>query len=79
MTESKKGQEIVKVKVALSCATLFDPLEIVHGILQARIPVWVAFPSLGYLCNPGIESRSPTLQAESLPAEPQEKPEYWSG
>ena len=26
------------------------------------------------LPNPGIESRSPTLQADSLPAEPQEKP-----
>ena len=26
------------------------------------------------LCNPGIESRSPELQADSLPAEPQGKP-----
>ena len=52
MTESKKGQEIVKVKVAQSCATLFDPLEIVHGILQARIPVWVAFPFSGGSMQP---------------------------
>ena len=29
----------------------------------------------GNLPNPGIESRSPTLQAYSLPAEPQGKPE----
>ena len=28
------------------------------------------FPSPGDLSNPGIESRSPTLQADSLPAEP---------
>ena len=28
----------------------------------------------GYLPNPGIEPRSPALQADSLPAEPQEKP-----
>ena len=28
------------------------------------------FPSLGYLSNPGIEPRSPALQADSLPAEP---------
>ena len=32
------------------------------------------FPSLGYLPNPGIEPRSLTLQADSLPAEPQGKP-----
>ena len=41
-----------------------------HGILQARILEWVAFPSPGNLPNPGIEPRSPTLQAD-LPAEPQ--------
>ena len=29
------------------------------------------FPSPGDLPNPGIEPRSPTLQADSLPAEPQ--------
>ena len=28
------------------------------------------FPSPGDLPNPGIEPRSPTLQADSLPAEP---------
>ena len=32
------------------------------------------FPSPRDLCNPGIESRSPELQADSLPAEPQGKP-----
>ena len=31
------------------------------------------FPSLGDLSNPGIEPRSPALQADSLPAEPQGK------
>ena len=35
----------VKVKVAQSCLTLCDPMAyIVHGILQARILEWVAFP-----------------------------------
>ena len=43
-----------------------------RGILQARILEWV--PSPGDLPNPGIEPRSPTLQAHSLPAEPQGKP-----
>ena len=38
------------------------------------------FPSPGDLPNPGIEPRSPALQADSLPAEPQGKPqEYWNG
>ena len=32
------------------------------------------FPSLGHLPNSGIEPRSPTLQADSLPAKPQGKP-----
>ena len=32
------------------------------------------FPSPGDLPDPGIEPRSPPLQADSLPAEPQEKP-----
>ena len=49
-------------------------LHTVHGILQARMLAWVAFPSPGDRPNPGIEPRSPTLQADSLPAEPQGKP-----
>ena len=33
------------VKVAQSCPTVCDPMDyIVHGILQARILEWVAFP-----------------------------------
>ena len=35
----------VKVKVAQSCLTLCIPMDYtVHGILQARILEWVAFP-----------------------------------
>ena len=45
----------------------------VQGILQARILEWVAFPFPGDLPNPGIEPGSPILQADSLPAEPQQK------
>ena len=32
------------------------------------------FPPPGHLPNPGIEPRSPALQVDSLPAEPQGKP-----
>jgi len=35
---------------------------------------WLPFPSLGDLPDPGIEPRSPTLQADSLPSEPSGKP-----
>ena len=35
----------VKVKVAQSCLTLCNPMDYtIHGILQARILEWVAFP-----------------------------------
>ena len=33
------------------------------------------FPSAGDLPDPGIESGSPTLQADALPSEPPGKPE----
>ena len=35
---------------------------------------WQPFHSLGELPNPGIKPRSPTLQVDSLPAEPPEMP-----
>ena len=36
----------VKVKVAQLCPTLCDPMDYtVHGVLQAKILEWVAFPS----------------------------------
>ena len=37
--------QLQKVKVTQSCLTLCDPMDyIVHGILQARVLEWVAFP-----------------------------------
>ena len=71
------------MKVAQSCPTLCNRMDCtVHGILQARILEWVDFPFSRDLPNPGIEprspalqaDRSPALQADSLPAEPQRKP-----
>ena len=38
----------------------------VHGILQARIPEWVAFPFSGDLPNPGIEPRAPKKPGANL-------------
>ena len=65
----------VKAKVAQLYLTLCDPMGYkVHGILQARILEWVAFPFSRDLPNPGLELRTPTLQADSLPVEPQGMP-----
>ena len=41
----------------------------VHGILQAEYWSGLPFPSPGDLPDPGIELRSPALQADSLPTE----------
>ena len=66
----------MKVKVTQSCLTLCNLMDYtVHGILQARILEWVEpFPFPGDLPNQGIKPRSPALQVDSLPAEPQGKP-----
>ena len=54
---------------------LCDPLDYtVHGILQARILEWIALPVSRGSSWPGIDSRSPLLPADSLPAEPPRKP-----
>ena len=48
---------------------------IVHGILQARILEWVAFPFSRGSSQPRDQAQvSPALQVNSLPAEPQETP-----
>ena len=61
----------VKLKVTQPRPTLCDPMDYtVHGILQARILEWVAFPFSRGSSQPRIEPRSPALQADPLPAEP---------
>ena len=70
--------------VAQPCLTLYDPMDCcpsgssVHGISQgfSRQEYWscLPFPSPGDLPDPGIKPRSPALQADSLPSEPQGKP-----
>ena len=49
------------------CLTSSDPMDCslpgssVHGIFQARVLEWVAFPFPGDLADPGIKSMSPAL------------------
>ena len=64
----------MKVRVPQSCPTLRP-----HGLYSPwNSPgqnTGVGVPSLGGLPNPGIEPRSLTLQVDSSPAKPQEKPQ----
>ena len=46
----------------------------VHAILRPRILEWVAFPFSRGSSQPRDQTQSPTLQVDSLPAEPQGKP-----
>ena len=63
-------------EVAQLCPTLCGPMDCslsgssVHGIFQAKCWSGLPFPSPGDLPDPGIEPRSPTLQADTLPSEP---------
>ena len=61
----------LKVLVTQSGLTLCDPVDcsppdsFVHGILQAGILEWVAISFSRDLLDPGIEPKSPALQADS--------------
>ena len=64
----------LKVKVAQR-VQLCDPMDYtVHGILQAQILEWIAYPFSSGSSDPGIELGSSALQADSLPAELTGKP-----
>ena len=68
----------MKVLVAQSYTTLCDPLIVAHQAPLSMQEYWsgLSFPSAGDLPNPGIEPRSPALQAYSLPSEPLGKSVY---
>ena len=67
-------------EVVQSCLTLCDLWTVAHqappSMGFSRQEYWsgLPFPSPGDLPNPGIEPRSPTLQADALTSEPPEKP-----
>ena len=64
-----------EVKVAQSCPTICKPMDYtVHGILQARILEWVAFPFPRGSSQPRDQTQVSALQVDSLPSEPPAKP-----
>ena len=72
--------EVNQSEATQSCPTLGDPVDCsppgssIHGILQARYWSGLPFPSPGDLPDPGIEPRSPSLQADALPSELRGRP-----
>ena len=66
----------VKVKVAQSPLTFCNPMDYsligspVYGFSRQEYWSRLPFPSPGDLPDPGLEPRSPALQADSLPSEP---------
>ena len=67
---------------SLSCVRLFVTSWTIQSMEFSRPEYWSGqpFPSPGDRPNPGIEPSSPALQADSLPAEPQGKPQNtWVG
>ena len=63
----------MKVKVTLPCPSLGDSMDI-HGILQARILEWVAFPFSRGSSQPRDPTQVSRTAGDALPAEPQRKP-----
>ena len=75
--EKDKYHDITYVKLkSLSRVRLFVTPWTIQCLELSRPEYWngLPFPSPGDLPNPGIEPRSPMLQADSLPAEPPGKP-----
>ena len=78
-----EGTYVMKVKVkSLSIVRLFvTPWTVAHqappSMGFSRQEYWsgLPFPSPGHLSDPGIEPRSPALQADALTSEPPGKPE----
>ena len=80
-----KSEAIDKVHlsvISVNCISLFIRQTLVsinlwpyvYGILQERILEWAAFPFSRGSSQPGIEPRSPALQADSLLSEPPGNP-----
>ena len=66
----------MKGEVAQSCPTLCDPMDLSSRLLcpwefpGKSTGIGCHFLSSGDLPDPGIEPRSPALQADALPSEP---------
>ena len=71
-----KGKSLSRVLLFVTPWTVAPQAPLSMGFSRQEYWLGWGFPSRGDLSNPGIEPRSPTLQADSLPAEPPGKNEY---
>ena len=71
----------LKVKVAQSCLTLCNHMDYtVHGILQARILAWVAFPFSRGSSQPRDRTQISHIAGRFFTSSAtREAQEYWSG
>ena len=71
----------LKVKVAQLCPTLCDPMDYtVHGVLQARILEWVAFPFSRGSSQPKDQTPVSHIAGRFFTSwATGEAQEYWSG
>ena len=74
--EGKKEKSLSRVQLFVTPWTVADQTP--PSMEFSRQEYWsgLPFPSLGNLADPGIEPRSPTLQADSFPSEPSGKLTY---
>ena len=83
-TLSQGSQDYVltsEVKVAQSCLTLCDSMDyVVHGILQARILEWLAFPFSRESSQPRDQTQVSRIAGRFFTSwATREAQEYWSG
>ena len=71
----------MKVKLFSRVQLFAAPWTVAHqappsmGFSRQEYWSWLPLPSPGHLPDPGIEPRSPTLQADALTSEPPGKPQ----
>ena len=72
----------MKVKLFSRVQLFAAPWTVAHqappsmGFSRQEYWSWLPLPSPGHLPDPGIEPRSPTLQADALTSEPPGKPNF---
>ena len=80
LQDSPESVKESESEVSQSCLTLCElmdcslPGSSIHGFSRQEYWSGLPFPSPSDLPNPGIEPRSPTLQADTLPSEPPGSP-----
>ena len=80
--KERKKKRKKESEVTQSCLTLCNPVDCslpgfsIHRILRQEYWSGLPFPSPGDLPDPGIETRSPALDEDTLTSEPPGKPWY---